>query len=360
MFAANLFVGCGAEQTQGMDGDTEHDLFADGDNDSDVGEGDAEPQPDWEWLESPPSGTATVLPTEAFLRSEPYYLQVLSEAPEAVTLFFNYPVLVGSQMRIWREKQPVGELDSMVLSSDGLSLRMELGKVYGPGVYDVRFSILTPNGLQNGYIVFYQELREHEGYELDSILNFRENSIRGPQYVDLDDYELVIDGLVENPIALTYGDVLAFDQQNYIAQLNCVEGWHANVLWEGVPIARLLDLVKPDPDASVMILYGADGYYTSIRLSWFEQKDILLAAKMNGLTLPAERGFPFELAARGKWGYKWIKWVTRIELSDDENYQGYWESAGYSNTGDLDEPFWTSGPPPDDPRVQTPFGCTVR
>jgi DMSO/TMAO reductase YedYZ molybdopterin-dependent catalytic subunit len=69
------------------------------------------------------------------------------------------------------------------------------------------------------------------------------------------------------------------------------------------------------------------------------ENDILMAYKMNNMTLPSERGFPFQLVAESKWGYKWIKWITRIELSDNPDYKGYWEQRGYSNTGDLDEGF---------------------
>jgi DMSO/TMAO reductase YedYZ molybdopterin-dependent catalytic subunit len=61
---------------------------------------------------------------------------------------------------------------------------------------------------------------------------------------------------------------------------------------------------------------------------------------MNEAVIPTERGFPFQLVAESKWGYKWIKWITRIELSDDVNYRGYWESRGYSNEGDLDKSFF--------------------
>jgi DMSO/TMAO reductase YedYZ molybdopterin-dependent catalytic subunit len=61
-----------------------------------------------------------------------------------------------------------------------------------------------------------------------------------------------------------------------------------------------------------------------------------MAYKMNGVDLPAERGFPFQLVAEDKWGYKWAKWITEIELSDDEGFRGYWESRGYSRTGDLE------------------------
>jgi len=64
-----------------------------------------------------------------------------------------------------------------------------------------------------------------------------------------------------------------------------------------------------------------------------------MAYKMNNVTIPEERGFPFQLVAEDKWGYKWIKWITEIELSDDPNYRGYLESRGYSNTGNVDEPY---------------------
>jgi DMSO/TMAO reductase YedYZ molybdopterin-dependent catalytic subunit len=70
-------------------------------------------------------------------------------------------------------------------------------------------------------------------------------------------------------------------------------------------------------------------------------RDIIMAYKMNNVTLPAERGFPFELVAEDKWGYKWIKWIEKIELTNDPGYQGYWEQRGYSNTGDLDKSFYS-------------------
>jgi DMSO/TMAO reductase YedYZ molybdopterin-dependent catalytic subunit len=66
----------------------------------------------------------------------------------------------------------------------------------------------------------------------------------------------------------------------------------------------------------------------------------LLAYKINNLTLPPERGFPFQLVAEDKWGYKWIKWVTSIELSNDTNYKGFWEKQGYSNKGDFKGPMF--------------------
>ena len=61
----------------------------------------------------------------------------------------------------------------------------------------------------------------------------------------------------------------------------------------------------------------------------------MIAYKMNNVTLPPERGYPFQLVAESKWGYKWIKWITAIELSNNHDYKGFWESRGYSNSGNL-------------------------
>jgi DMSO/TMAO reductase YedYZ molybdopterin-dependent catalytic subunit len=56
---------------------------------------------------------------------------------------------------------------------------------------------------------------------------------------------------------------------------------------------------------------------------------------MNGVTLPPARGFPLELVAEDKLGYKWIRWITGIELSNDPSYKGFWESRGYDNDADV-------------------------
>ena len=180
------------------------------------------------------------------------------------------------------------------------------------------------------------EIQEYEGEKLDSIVDVRDVSIKGAQYVDKDTYELEITGLVESPKKLTYDEVLSYQKYSKVVTLNCVLGWKANVLWEGILLKDLLAEVKPTEDANTVIFYAADGYTTSLPLQYIIDNNIILADKINNVTLPPERGFPFELVAESKLGYKWIKWITKIELSDDENYKGYWESKGYSNKADID------------------------
>jgi len=184
------------------------------------------------------------------------------------------------------------------------------------------------------------EVREYEGQNLSSAEEFRENSIAGPQQVSPEGYELEISGLVDRPLALSYDQVLQYRHYSKVVALHCVEGWSVNILWEGVLIEHLLREAGIQDGAVTVIFHAADGYTSSLALDYIRQNQIMLAHKMNGVALPPERGFPFQVVAESKWGYKWVKWVRKIELSDDPNYRGYWEHRGYSIDGDLSSPMF--------------------
>ncbi|MBN2331211.1 MAG: molybdopterin-dependent oxidoreductase [Candidatus Aenigmarchaeota archaeon] len=184
------------------------------------------------------------------------------------------------------------------------------------------------------------EIEGYQGERLSSINDFRENSIKGPQYIDNGTYTLQVTGLVEDPKIFTYGQVIdGFQGYEKVVTLNCVEGWSVTILWEGVLVRDIINTAKPTPAANTVIFHAYDGYTTSFPIEYPMENDILMAYRMNGVTIPPERGYPFVLVAESKWGYKWIKWVTEIELSDNEDYEGYWERRGYSNEGDLGKPF---------------------
>jgi DMSO/TMAO reductase YedYZ molybdopterin-dependent catalytic subunit len=184
------------------------------------------------------------------------------------------------------------------------------------------------------------EIKEYEGEKLSSVSDFRENSIKGPQHIDIETYQLEVTGLVQNPMSYTYDEVLdGYKHYKKVVSLNCVEGWSVTILWEGVLVRDLLEEAKPMPEAKVVVFHAYDGYTTSLPLDYIIDNDILMAYSMNGITIPPERGFPFQLVAESKWGYKWIKWITGIELSDDANYKGYWESRGFSNDAGLAKGF---------------------
>jgi len=180
------------------------------------------------------------------------------------------------------------------------------------------------------------EIREYEGQNLSSITDFRENSIKGSQNINESIYLLTITGLVNNTVEYTYNNVInGFQKYQKVVTLHCVEGWSVDILWEGFLLKDMLNEAGISPQVVVVIFYAYDGYSTALPLNYILDNDILIAYKMNGLALPPERGFPFQLVAESKYGYKWIKWITEIELSDNADYLGYWERRGFSNDAHL-------------------------
>jgi len=186
------------------------------------------------------------------------------------------------------------------------------------------------------------EVRSYQGKDLSSINDFRENSIKGPQYVNVTDYRLTLTGLTNNTLVYSYNEILdRYPHHTKVVTLFCVEGWDTTILWEGVLIRDLIRDAGIDPRANTVIFTAHDGYSTSFPLDYLMNRDIIIAYRMNNVTLPAERGYPFQLVAEEKWGYKWIKWIEKIQLSDDTKYRGFWEQRGYSNTGDLGKNFFS-------------------
>ncbi len=193
--------------------------------------------------------------------------------------------------------------------------------------------LVAPRQPQNLYPA---QVRNYEGINLSSIGDVVENAIKGTQYINAATYHLNITGQVASPLQLTYDQVVS-DHQAYrkVVFLYCVEGWNATILWEGVLVKDLLVEADADMSAPVVIFHASDGYSTALPMNYVVNKNILLAYKMNNLTIPAERGFPFQLVAESQYGYKWIKWITGIEVSNNAGYLGYWENRGYPNNATI-------------------------
>jgi len=184
------------------------------------------------------------------------------------------------------------------------------------------------------------EIREYQGEKLSSLNDFYENSIAGPQKIDMNKYMLEITGLVQETKKYSYDEIINnFNHYKKVATLDCVEGWIVKILWEGTLIKDLIGKNNIMPEAKIIIFHAYDGYTTSFPIDYIFDNNILLAYKANDIILPPDRGFPFTLVAESKWGYKWIKWVTKIEISDNEAFRGFWESRGYANEGDIDKSY---------------------
>ncbi len=181
------------------------------------------------------------------------------------------------------------------------------------------------------------ELREYNGTRLDPAIGPRDNSISGIQTVSITGYTLIIDGLVDSSQSMTYDQVLALPSDTRLLKLHCVEGWDATILWKGVLFKDLFQSIQMKNEANTVVFHAVDGYTTSIPLAEILSNNLMMAFESNGLSLPASMGFPFIFVAEDKWGYKWARWINRIELSSDTDYKGYWESLGYDNAADYDK-----------------------
>ena len=188
------------------------------------------------------------------------------------------------------------------------------------------------------------EVTEYQGQNLTSVANYIEEinlhpdvAIAGAQNLDMSTYRLAITGLVNNTSNYTYDDVVnGFNSTLQVATLQCVEGWGVTMLWQGVPLSELLQQSGVSSNATTLIFYAADGYSTALPLSYVDQNNIMIAYKMNNVTLTAKTGWPFFLVAKNQYGYKWIEWITEIDVSSNSNYLGYWEKLGYPNNATVD------------------------
>jgi DMSO/TMAO reductase YedYZ molybdopterin-dependent catalytic subunit len=184
------------------------------------------------------------------------------------------------------------------------------------------------------------EATEFLGKKLTPISEQRNNALAGTQYIDKATYVLTVDGLVDKPLSLSYNDLAAYPQISKLTDLNCVEGWFFVAKWTGPALNSIFRDARVKPEAKIAIFHSADvgAGYSSLDLSYITQSNIIIALKLNDITLPADRGFPFQVVAESKYGYKWAKWITRIELSADTNFRGYWETYGYNNNADINGP----------------------
>jgi len=157
------------------------------------------------------------------------------------------------------------------------------------------------------------------------------------------DYRLIIDGLVERPLALGLAEMRARPAQSQITKHDCVEGWTSIAEWTGVRLETLLDEAGLKPEARYIVFHCFDAldqredgerYYESIDLIDARHPQTILAWGMNGQTLPVPHGAPLRLRVERQIGYKHAKYIKRIEavasFADIGGGKGgYWEDRGY-------------------------------
>jgi DMSO/TMAO reductase YedYZ molybdopterin-dependent catalytic subunit len=133
--------------------------------------------------------------------------------------------------------------------------------------------------------------------------------------VNIEDYRLVVDGLVETSLSLPYEAILAYPTVTEVVLLICPGFFTDNAEWTGVPVTTLLAEagVKPEASRATFHALGTE-YQVVLPLNLVQQDGVFLAHTVNGQVLPAEHGYPLRLVVRGNYGHDWVKWVTRIEV----------------------------------------------
>ncbi len=152
--------------------------------------------------------------------------------------------------------------------------------------------------------------------------------------VDLVQWRLTIDGLVESSRELTLDEFRALPSTTLYVRMKCVECWSAPADWTGVAGRDVLALVQAQATGQFVTLHCLDGYTTTLSVQDLSAEHVLFAYAMYGQALPTEQGYPLRLIAPAKYGYKCAKAIERLEFVDSL-VPGYWESRGYDNDGTI-------------------------
>lgn len=145
-------------------------------------------------------------------------------------------------------------------------------------------------------------------------------------------WRLSVGGMVTHPVSLSYAELLNQPMLSVTRDYQCVTGWKVpHCLWQGVSLTTLAALAGARSQARYINFYSSDGVYSeSLRVAnQAYRPDVLLAYNLNHLPLAAEQGLPLRLVVPEMYGYKYAKWVNRIEFSDRQEV-GYWERNGYT------------------------------
>jgi DMSO/TMAO reductase YedYZ molybdopterin-dependent catalytic subunit len=159
--------------------------------------------------------------------------------------------------------------------------------------------------------------------------------------VDARSWRLRVDGLVGQPVGLTYDELLAMQGVEQYVTLQCISNVVGGDLvgtakWTGVPLAEVLDRAGGVAPRAVRVVFHAVGGYTdSLPVAKALDKATMVAYGMNDRSLPRAHGYPARIIAPGIYGMKNVKWLERIEVVDYD-YQGYWQrSDGWDNIAEI-------------------------
>jgi len=147
-------------------------------------------------------------------------------------------------------------------------------------------------------------------------------------------WDFRIDGMVEEPLRLTWQEFRGLPQVEVTSDFHCVTRWsRLDNRWKGVLFTEVLKRVKLRAGAEYVLVLAEEGYTANVPLKDLERPDVLFAFEHDGEPLPAEHGGPLRLVVPQLYAWKSVKWVRGFTLLDHDEL-GFWERNGYHAYGD--------------------------
>ena len=212
---------------------------------------------------------------------------------------------------------PVGRRVVLGMMGTGLA-----GILFGSKAADLLERVVAPLASRDG-----------TGFlSLFPVGRFRIYTVTGKLHSRSDaDYRLNVGGFVESPVTLTLDELRAMPPTRLTRDFQCVTGWRVHdVKWVGVRLGDLLDRAGVKEGAQGVRFMSFDGIYTeTLTMEQAQRDDVIVAYEMEGKPVSSAHGGPARLYVAPMYGYKSIKWLESIEVSETTPRPGYWEVRGY-------------------------------
>ncbi len=130
------------------------------------------------------------------------------------------------------------------------------------------------------------------------------------------DWRLTIDGMVAHPGSYSLAELKSLPSRSHITHQACEEGWSFIAEWTGVPLSFLLERVGIHPNAKWIFLFSYDDWWDSLDMDDAVHPQTLLAYAMNGPEMPLDHGAPLRLKVTRQLGYKSLKYLHKITITD--------------------------------------------
>jgi len=141
------------------------------------------------------------------------------------------------------------------------------------------------------------------------------------------DWRLAVDGMVARPASFSLADLKSFPARSQITHLACAEGWSLIAEWTGVPLSHILNIVGILPQAKYVVYFSIQSYWwDSVDMADALHPQTLVTYGMNGGELPTGHGGPIRLRVPRQLGYKSVKYITRLTVTD--SLKGFGKGLG--------------------------------